>query len=216
MQDGGDWGVNTLRYVDDHDYMSAPYALKRSIARPTHTLYQATVLVFLQIMSMDYVTKMTYNKDKDLVFVNKPDGIWKDHEHAYEVHHLEQMVPSPISSFGDIGAGKKDGIMSLHCMSTKDYLKIYNDKKYWNNDLREDFLGQTRSLWTDITEKYQGRLFTMQNTPSEEDVMVHMKVEEEMKAAIEKHGKASPFAAVEDAWKEDLRKTRERLAGAGA
>ena len=161
LQDGGDWGVNKIRYCDDHDYMNTPYALKRSIARPSHTLYQATVLAFLQIMSMDYVTKMTYNKDKDLVFVEKPDGIWKDHEYVYEVHHLEQMVPSPVSAFGDIGAGKKDGIMSLHCMSTKDYLKIYNDKKYWNNDLREDFLSQTRSLWTEISDTYQGRLFTM-------------------------------------------------------
>ena len=43
-------------------------------------------------MNFDYVTKMTYNKDKDLVFVHRPNGFWNEHEHVYEVHHLEQMV----------------------------------------------------------------------------------------------------------------------------
>jgi len=27
-------------------------------------------------MNMDYVSKMVYNKDKDLVFVYKPTGLW--------------------------------------------------------------------------------------------------------------------------------------------
>lgn len=40
-------------------------------------------------MDLDYVTKMRYNKDKDLVFVNKPDNLWGETEHVYEMHHLE-------------------------------------------------------------------------------------------------------------------------------
>jgi hypothetical protein len=89
---------------------------------------------------MDYVTKITYNREKDLVFVDRPTGLFGDTESVYEVHHIEQMVPSPISAMRDIGGQYKDGIMSLHCMSTKDYLKVYNDPKYWNIDQREDFL----------------------------------------------------------------------------
>lgn len=214
LQDGGEWGVEKIRYVDDHDYMNMQYAMKRAIIRPSHTFYQATVLVFLQMLSMDYVTKITYNRDKDLIFVSRPDGLFYDNEYPYEVHHLEQMVPSPISGFQDIGAGKKDGIMTLHCMSTKDYLKVSNDKKYWNLDLREDLLSQTRSLWTEITDGYNGRLFTMQNTPTEEEVLTHLKVEQEMKDAISKHGEARPFNRVEDEWKKDLKDTRSRLAHA--
>lgn len=40
-------------------------------------------------MNMDYVSKMVYNKDKDLVFVYKPDGLWNEREYVYEMHHLE-------------------------------------------------------------------------------------------------------------------------------
>lgn len=102
------------------------------------------------------MTRITYNKDKDLIFVDRPDGIFRDKESVYEVHHIEQMVPSPVSAFRDIGSQYKDGITSLHCMDTKHYLKVYNDQKYWNIDLKEDFLSQTRSLWRENTEFYQG------------------------------------------------------------
>lgn len=44
------------------------------------------------------------------------------------------MVPSPVSAFKDIGSQYKDGISTLHCMNTKDYIKVYNDTKYWNTD----------------------------------------------------------------------------------
>jgi hypothetical protein len=48
-----------------------------------------SVLVLLQHLNLDYVSKMVYNKDKDLVFVYKPDGLWSEHEYVYEMHHLE-------------------------------------------------------------------------------------------------------------------------------
>ncbi len=59
------------------------------LARPAHTFYILSVLAMLSHINLDYVTKMTYNKDKDLVFVHRPDGLWNEHEHVYEVHHLE-------------------------------------------------------------------------------------------------------------------------------
>ena len=49
-------------------------------------------------MNMDYVSKMVYSKDKDLIFVYKPDGIWNETEYVHEVHHLEQMVPYAVSA----------------------------------------------------------------------------------------------------------------------
>jgi hypothetical protein len=59
------------------------------IARPAHTMYMVSMLAFIQQINFDYVSKMVYNKDKDLVFVYKPDGLWNETEYVYEVHHLE-------------------------------------------------------------------------------------------------------------------------------
>lgn len=58
-----------------------------------------SVLAFLQHINLDYVSKIVYNKDKDLVFVYKPSGFWNEHEYVHEMHHLEQMVPSPVTSY---------------------------------------------------------------------------------------------------------------------
>ena len=69
--------------------MNFAYSGKRFIARPGHTFYLLSVLAFLQHMNFDYVSKMVYNKDKDLVFVYRPDGLWNEHEYVYEMHHLE-------------------------------------------------------------------------------------------------------------------------------
>ena len=124
------------------------------------------------------------------------------------------MVPSAVSAFADIGAGTKDGISSLHCMSTKDYIKVYNDDKYWNLDVKEDLLSQTRSLWQEIDADYKARKFVMQNSPTEDELLTHAKVEQEMQAAIAKHGEVEDFVTVEEQYKEQLRQTREKAASA--
>jgi hypothetical protein len=47
FQDGSGWGLEDVRYCDDHDYMNVQYGIKRSIARPGHTFYMLSVLAFL-------------------------------------------------------------------------------------------------------------------------------------------------------------------------
>ena len=149
-----------IRYCDDHDYMNIHYAAKRLFIRPAHTFYICALLALLNHINLDYVSKMVYNKEKDLVFVYRPDGWWGEREHVYEMHHLEQMVPSPVTSFKELTMNRDDGILSVHCMSTKGYLKFYNEDKYWNVELKDDFLSQTRSLWTDKNRvEYDGRIF---------------------------------------------------------
>jgi hypothetical protein len=71
------------------------------------------------------------------------------------------MVPYPVTAYKQMSANREDGIVTVHCMSTKDYLKFYNDNKYWNLDLKEDFMGQTRTLWADNTSKYVGNIFSL-------------------------------------------------------
>ena len=58
FQDGGDLGLESYRYCDDHDYMNFPYSVKRTIARTSHTFYCLSVLIAINYMDMDYATKM--------------------------------------------------------------------------------------------------------------------------------------------------------------
>lgn len=112
---------------------------------------------------------MTYNKDKDLVFVYRPDGFWGETEHVYEMHHLEQMVPSAVTAFKNMTMQREDGILNIYCMSTRDYLKFYGEDKYWNVEQKEDFLNQTRTMWRGLTDKYDGHIFKLASRASEEE-----------------------------------------------
>ena len=84
--------------------MNFQYSGKRAVARPAHTMYVCTILVLLQHMNLDYVSRMVYNKDKDIVFVYKPDGLWFEREYVYEMHHLEQMVPFAVTAIKNMSA----------------------------------------------------------------------------------------------------------------
>ena len=168
FQDGSGWGLEGIRYCDDHDYMNIHYSGKRTIARPAHTFYMVSVLAFLQNMNFDYVSKMVYNKEKDLVFVYRPDGFWNEHEYVYEMHHLEQMAPAAVTSWKNMSMQRDDGILTVYDMATRDYLKFYNEDKYWNTDLKEEFVGQTRSMWRGLTSKYDGQIFNISHRANEE------------------------------------------------
>lgn len=62
------------------------------------------VLAGIANMDLDYVSKMAYNKDKDLVFVYKPYGYYGELETVHEVHHLEQTPPYSVSTWADLNA----------------------------------------------------------------------------------------------------------------
>jgi len=81
FQDGSGWGLEDIRYCDDHDYMNIHYWFKRFMVRPAHTMYIMAVANFVYHMDLDYITKMQYNKDKDLVFVTRPNKLfWGESE----------------------------------------------------------------------------------------------------------------------------------------
>ena len=99
------------------------------------------LIVMTSYANMDYVSKMKYNRDKDLVFVYKPDGIWNEREYCHEVHHLEQMVPFAISAIEDKSLyNRDDGILTVYDMNEHEELRFYNEDKYWNMDLKDEFL----------------------------------------------------------------------------
>ena len=174
FQDGGGWGLEGIRYCDDHDYMNIQYAAKRSMVRPAHTAYMCNLLVLLSYMNMDYVSRMTYNKDKDIVFVYKPDGFWNETQHAYEVHHLEQMVPFAVSAIQDKSLNRDDGIMTIYDMNEHEELKFYNEDKYWNMELKDEFVSSTSTLWVNnFNDKRSGAIFqTVDARASEEEALM--------------------------------------------
>jgi len=136
FNDGGGLNLENYRYCDEKDYMNIQYSAKRMIVRPFTTMYMISVLTLLQFIDFDYVTRMKYNKDKDLVFVYKPNGLWSEREHVYEMHHLEEMVPATISALAHKTTQREDGIRTVHCMNTKEYMKFYDEDKYWNVELK--------------------------------------------------------------------------------
>lgn len=200
-----------MRYCDDHDYMNIQYGVKRSVARPAHTFYMLSCLALLQHINFDYVSKMVYNRDKDLVFVYRPDGFWNEHEHVYEMHHLEQMVPSPVTAVKDLTMNRNDGILSVYDMSTRDYLKFYGEDKYWNMDLKEGFLNQTRSLWKGPNSKHDGRIFNIAHRANEEVTLTQLKVDRELQAAISKHGVVQPPRTYEEQFFERINKKKQEI-----
>ena len=162
--------------------MNIQYGAKRSIVRPSHTMFMASLLGLIYSLDLDYVTKMRYNKDKDLVFVNKPDMLWGETEHVYEMHHLEQMVPSPVTAIKDMSANDPNGILVVQDMAEKEYMKFYKDTKYWNMDLRDEFMSETRGLWdTTHADKRMGRLFqTVGARPPRDFQLAMLKTDTEM------------------------------------
>lgn len=193
--------LESYRYCDDHDYMNVLYSGKRGIARPVHTMYMCQVLIFLQYMNFDYVSKMVYNKDKDLVFVYKPTGFWNEQEYVYEMHHLEQMVPYAVTSIKNLSMQRDDGILTVYDMNTRDNLKFYAEDKYWNLDVKEDFMANTRTLWKgNFDNKYQGSIFSVTSKASEEETLAMMKVDRELEAAIAKHGEAVVPSKYHEDW----------------
>lgn len=103
FQDGGGWDMEGYRYCDDHEYMNVQYGAKRTVVRSSHTMYVCTLVALIYSMDFDYATKVRYNKDKDLVFVTKPNKFWGESEQVFEAHHLEQMVPNTVTTIPDMG-----------------------------------------------------------------------------------------------------------------
>ncbi len=57
-------------------------------------------------------------------------------------------------------------------MSTRDYLKFYGEDKYWNVDLKKDFMSQTGNMWRGLTDKYNGHIFKTGSSNNEEQALM--------------------------------------------
>ena len=150
------------------------------------------------------------------MFIYKQDNIFTDYEYVYEVHHLEQMLPSPVGAAADLSSLDEKGILTLNCTDTREVMRFYNDKKYWNLDLREDFLAQTRNFWRDgSSSKDFSRVLDIGREPdNKEDALMKLKVDKELDEAVKKLGRISTPQSYPDKWQSDIWSKRERIAEA--
>jgi len=100
------------------------------------------------------------------------------------------MVPAPVTAIKNLTQLDPNGVLTVHDMSEKENLKFYNDPKYWNADLREEFLNETRGLWENTrADKYNGRIFNTRGANSKEYQLAMAQIDKEMDEAVRKHGK---------------------------
>lgn len=137
----------------------------------------------------NYVIKAVYNREKDLVFIWRPTGIFTKEMHVYELHYLEQTVPRVTGGWEHLGY-EKDGIFMVHDLRLNQELLFYNEKKYWNIDEREHFFKNTQTYWRGLRHKdvNRGIFFNRSSSMTEEEILTTKKINEEVKSAVEKHG----------------------------
>ena len=86
------------------------------------------------------------------------------------------MVPYAVKAIENHSFTKDDGILTVMDMNSKDALKLYNENKYWNLDLKDEFMASTRGLWKgNFDSKYDGSIFKLRqvvNPLSEEALTV--------------------------------------------
>ena len=62
------------------------------------------------------------------------------------MHHLEQMVPYAVTSIKNLSMQRDDGILTVYDMNTRDNLKFYAEDKYWNLDVKDEFMANPASV----------------------------------------------------------------------
>ena len=99
------------------------------------------------------------------------------------------MVPYAVTAIKNLSMQRDDGIITVYDMNTRDNLKFYAEDKYWNWEVKDEFMANTRTLWKgNFDSKYDGSIFSVTHKASEEEQLSMLKVDRELEAAIAKHG----------------------------
>ena len=116
----------------------------------------------------------------------------------------------------DMSVNDPKGIMTVHCMAQNENIKLYKEDKYWNADLKEEFNHETMGLWhTTHSDKHSGRIFNPRGVVAKEFQSSMSKVDEEMKAAVAKHGEiVYPDGSHIDDFYDQIDKNKQNIARA--
>lgn len=110
--------------------------------------------------------------------------------HVYELHYLEKPCAPSVTSWQFNGMLQKEGLTLVNDLRFRDELVFYNDKKYWNVELRDYFMKNTENYWNGLRHKNveQGIFLNNSNELNAEEYAIAKQTQEEIKRAIEKHG----------------------------
>lgn len=114
---------------------------------PLAPLAFANVFAGLNAATEDFVVKMQYNKDQDLVFVTKSRGtFWQRRsEEVYETAHLQVLPPTTQCDLGDLAT---DRIVTMTDMNSQDSFILYKDAKFWHPEHGDEFKSGIHELWS--------------------------------------------------------------------
>jgi len=110
--------------------------------------------------------------------------------HVYELHYLEQPCSPIISSWRYKGSLNKDGLTLVKDLRFNDDLVFYNENKYWNAELRDNFNKNTTTYWNGLRHRNldEGLFINNSTELNAEQYSLAKQTTEEIKKAIEKYG----------------------------
>lgn len=114
------------------------------------SLYYASYIALTMTHKMlsEYVVKLQYSKDKELLYVTRINRVCALEEEAFEVQHLEILPPSVKAGVSDMSSQDYDGLYDIVCMNSHKTIVVYNEEKYWNPSLRKEFFDKVMNYWT--------------------------------------------------------------------
>lgn len=115
------------------------------------------ILRMLTRITQCYIVKMSYSVDKELIFLKRVSTFGRLKEEVVETAHLEVPPPTAVSRIADLSSEDPNGIWRLTNLASVDYLDsilLYNNDKYWNPKLKDEFLRGRLGLWSKAVYGY--------------------------------------------------------------
>lgn len=103
--------------------------------------------------------------------------------------------------------------MTVYDMAQRENLKLYSEDKYWNLDLKDEFMASTRGLWQgNFKSRYDGSIFRIPNEAEDDEALMMMKVDRELQEAKSKLGEAVVPEQFEDQLKDKIENAKKKIA----
>lgn len=119
------------------------------VALPIAIISWVTWLRTLHLQVEPYCTRLQYNADTELLFVQTTNWDGTEKEEAFEMEHLEIVPPSVKSGVKYLSSQDDDGLYLVTCLNSQKQFYVYKEDAYWNRSLKNAFLERVTRLWDD-------------------------------------------------------------------
>lgn len=151
----------------------------------------ALIHIFTRI-GQTSVTKMAFNRNKDVVFIWTPGKLYGRKLTVTELHHLEKPMNHMPSSWKYNGDFSENPHGYSQLLNTRDnfIFHLKTNDKYWNHDVKKFFDDNTTTWWKGNVSKDVNRSLFINNSGMEtlEERETRKSITEEVAEAIRKHG----------------------------